>query len=260
MQLMAILNLTPDSFSDGGLFNTPEKAAERCDHFVRCGAHIIDVGAESTAPGSARVSAAEEMRRLDEVLPSVIASVPLPFSVDTYKAEVAAHALDLGAAYVNDVGGFALSDGMLELIVERRPYYICGHIFGDSLHEDGPGHSPDVIADALRRKADILTEKGFPPERLILDPGFGFGKNIAENVALFKNIDVIRSLGFPVCCGVSRKRLIKHFSGGSPAELLGGSIAACILLAAKDIDIIRAHDVAETAAALRLFDVLGKES
>ena len=259
MQLMAILNLTPDSFSDGGLFNTPDKAGERCAFFAKCGAHIIDVGAESTAPGSRRVTAEEEIRRLDLVLPSVMDSVSLPFSVDTYKAEVAEYALDTGAAYINDVGGFALSEGMLELILGRRPYYICGHIFGRSLHEDGPGHTPDRIADALRRKADTLTENGFPPEKLILDPGFGFGKNISENIALFRNMDKIRDLGFGVCCGVSRKRLIRHISGGSPAELLGGSIAACILLAAKDVDIIRAHDVAETAAALRLFDALGKE-
>ncbi len=259
MQIMAILNITPDSFSDGGLYCDPVSALSGALRLYEAGADIIDVGAESTAPAASPVSAECELSRLSGILPRLIQKVPLPFSVDTYKTEVAKYALDQGAEIINDVSGFSLSGDMMEFIVSHKPYYICGHIYGNSLHDASGEHSVGKILDYFRYKSRALTDRGFPPDRLILDPGFGFGKTAKENIALFRNIDAVKALGFRVCCGVSRKRFIRDICGDSPAGSLGGSLAAAVLLSAKDVDIIRVHDAEETVAAVRFAEFIRKD-
>ncbi len=255
MLVMSILNVTPDSFSDGGKYDSFDAAAHRFKELCDSGADIIDIGAESTSPFSQRISQEEELARLKDILPAVIPSSPVPVSVDTYKTGVARFALECGAAMINDVSGGALSEGMLELICAEKPYYICGHIYNNELHSADGIHNTDCIASRLEERAHRLIDSGFPGDKLILDPGFGFGKSVSENIELFRNIDKIRSLGFRVCCGVSRKRFIKDICGSTPQELLGGSIAASLLLCSKNIDIIRVHDTAQTAAALKLYNL-----
>jgi len=247
--VMGVLNVTPDSFSDGGQFATPEHALAQARRMIAEGADIIDIGAESTRPyGSEPISAEEELKRLQPVLPDVVA-LGIPVSIDSMKSAVAAWALDQGAAIANDVWGLQRDSGMAGLVAERGAPVIIMH------NRDSADPAIDImqdIADFFARSLDIAAKAGISPDKIILDPGIGFGKTPEQSMTALARLAELRSFGLPLLVGASRKRFISTVTPSEPHQRLGGSIAAHLLAAQNGARIIRAHDVAETVQALRV--------
>ncbi len=248
--VMGVLNITPDSFSDGGKFIAPEQALAQARRLVDDGADVIDIGAESTRPygGSQPVSAEEELRRLKPVLAEV-AALGVPVSIDSMKSEVVAWALDAGAAIANDVWGLQRDHGMAKLVAARNAPVIVMH------NRDSVDPAIDIIEDItafFERSIEIATEAGIPRGNIVLDPGIGFGKTPEQSMTTIARLDELCSFGLPILVGASRKRFISSVSPSEPQQRLGGSIAAHILAAQRGAQIIRAHDVAETVQALRV--------
>ena len=247
--VMGVLNVTPDSFSDGGQFAAPERALAQARRMIAEGADIIDIGAESTRPyGSEPISAQEELQRLQPVLPDVVA-LGIPVSIDSMKSAVVAWALHQGAAIANDVWGLQRDSGMAGLIAERGAPVIIMH------NRDSADPTIDImqdIADFFARSLDIAAKAGISPDKIILDPGIGFGKTPEQSMTALARLGELQSLGFPLLVGASRKRFISTVTPSEPHQRLGGSIAAHLLAAQSGAQIIRAHDVAETVQALRV--------
>jgi dihydropteroate synthase len=248
--VMGVLNVTPDSFSDGGRFVDPATAVAQAERMVAGGADIVDVGAESTRPyGSAvPVPIEEEIRRLTPVLPGAVA-LGVPVSIDTMKAKVAAWALASGAAIVNDVWGLQRDRDMARVVAEHGVPVIVMH------NRDAADPSIDIMADIatfFSRSLDIAARAGIAPGSIVLDPGIGFGKTPEQSVTAIARLTELKSFGLPLLVGASRKRFIDKVSPASPDQRLGGSIAAHVLAAADGAAIIRAHDVPETVQALRI--------
>jgi dihydropteroate synthase len=247
--VMGVLNVTPDSFSDGGQFATPEHALAQARRMIAEGADIIDIGAESTRPyGSEPISAKEELKRLQPVLPDVVA-LGIPVSIDSMKSAVAAWALDQGAAIANDVWGLQRDSGMAGLVAERGAPVIIMH------NRDSADPAIDImqdIADFFARSLDIAAKAGISPDKIILDPGIGFGKTPEQSMTALARLGELQSFGLPLLVGASRKRFISTVTPSEPHQRLGGSIAAHLLAAQNGARIIRAHDVAETVQALRV--------
>lgn len=247
---MGVLNVTPDSFSDGGRFFDPSSADEQAQRMVAAGADILDIGAESTRPygGAVPVPIAEEIRRLAPVLPRAVA-LGVPVSIDTMKAEVAAWALASGAAIVNDVWGLQRDSGLARVVAEHGVPVIIMH------NREAADPSIDIMADIAAfflRSLEIAARAGIARENIVLDPGIGFGKTPEQSVTAIARLAELKSFGFPLLVGASRKRFIDRISPAAPDQRLGGSIAAHVLAAADGAAIIRAHDVAETVQALRI--------
>jgi dihydropteroate synthase len=247
--VMGVLNVTPDSFSDGGQFAAPERALAQARRMIAEGADIIDIGAESTRPyGSEPISAQEELQRLQPVLPDVVA-LGIPVSIDSMKSAVVAWALHQGAAIANDVWGLQRDSGMAGLVAERGAPIIIMH------NRDSADPTIDImqdIADFFARSLDIAAKAGISPDKIILDPGIGFGKTPEQSMTALARLGELQSLGFPLLVGASRKRFISTVTPSEPHQRLGGSIAAHLLAAQNGARIIRAHDVAETVQALRV--------
>jgi dihydropteroate synthase len=248
--VMGVLNVTPDSFSDGGRFFDPSSADEQAQRMVAAGADILDIGAESTRPygGAVPVPIAEEIRRLAPVLPGAVA-LGVPVSIDTMKAEVAAWALASGAAIVNDVWGLQRDSGLARVVAEHGVPVIIMH------NREAADPSIDIMADIAAfflRSLEIAARAGIARENIVLDPGIGFGKTPEQSVTAIARLAELKSFGFPLLVGASRKRFIDRISPAAPDQRLGGSIAAHVLAAADGAAIIRAHDVAETVQALRI--------
>jgi len=248
--VMGILNVTPDSFSDGGEFQDPERAIDHARRMAEAGADIIDIGAESTRPypGMQPVSLEEEMARLAPVLPAVI-KLGVPVSIDTIKAKVAAWALDQGAAILNDVWGLQRDPDMAALVAARGVPLVIMH----NRDEADPGI--DIIADIkafFARSLDIAAQAGIAKGAIVLDPGIGFGKTPEQSMTAIARLDALKGYGLPILVGASRKRFINTVVASEPAERLPGSLAAHILAVENGASIIRAHDVAETVQALRV--------
>jgi dihydropteroate synthase len=248
---MGILNLTPDSFSDGGRFANVDAALAHAGAMAAAGADVIDVGGESTRPGAAAVSAAEELARIEPVLARLASEVDVPISIDTYKAQVAARAAELGAAIVNDVWGLQKDAGMADAVAAAETALVIVH---NRAEKDA---SIDIVADMERffdRSLALAAKAGIPSERIILDPGIGFAKTSAQNHAAFVHIAKLKERGLPILIGVSRKRFL---GADAPAlDTLAGTIAANLAAAALGATIFRVHDVAEHAAALKTFYAL----
>jgi dihydropteroate synthase len=244
-----VLNVTPDSFSDGGQFAAPERALAQAQRMIAEGADIIDIGAESTRPyGSEPISAQEELQRLQPVLPDVVA-LGIPVSIDSMKSAVVAWALHQGAAIANDVWGLQRDSGMAGLVAERGAPVIIMH------NRDSADPAIDImqdIADFFARSLDIAARAGISPDKIILDPGIGFGKTPEQSMTALARLGELQSLGFPLLVGASRKRFISTVTPSEPHQRLGGSIAAHLMAAQNGARIIRAHDVAETVQALRV--------
>ena len=250
--VMGVLNVTPDSFSDGGRFYDPAAAVAQALRMVAEGADAIDAGAESTRPGSDRVSAAEQIRRLEPVLPDV-ARAGVPVSIDTTLGEVAAFALDAGATIINDVSAGRDDPEMLPLAGERAHALILMHMLGEpKTMQENPAYD-DVVAevrDFLAGRLAAAEAAGMARSRCIVDPGIGFGKKLAHNLALLASVDALAELGAPVLVGPSRKRFIGEIAGAeTPDQRLGGSIAACLSAHRRGASIFRVHDVAATVQA-----------
>jgi dihydropteroate synthase len=247
--VMGVLNLTPDSFSDGGQFVVPERALAQARRMVAEGADIIDIGAESTRPyGSEPILADEELHRLQQVLPEVV-SLGIPVSIDSMKSIVVAWALDHGAAIANDIWGLQRDASMAGLVTERNVPVIIMH------NRDSADPAIDImtdIADFFARSLEIAAKAGVSPGNIVLDPGIGFGKTAEQSMMALARLDELQSFGLPLLVGASRKRFISTVTPSEPQQRLGGSIAAHLIAANGGARIIRTHDVAETMQALRV--------
>jgi dihydropteroate synthase len=248
--VMGILNVTPDSFSDGGQYLNPAKAIAHAEAMVRQGADLIDVGAESTRPyGGARpVAADDEQARLAAVLPATVA-LGVPVSIDTLKASTAAWALDRGAAMVNDVWGLQRDPEMARLIADRGVPVIVMH------NRDAADGAIDIIADVkafFSRSLELAAQAGIARGNIVLDPGIGFGKTPAQSLTCLARLGEFKQFGLPLLVGASRKRFIDAVAKAPPDQRLGGSIASHLLAARNGAAILRVHDVAETVQALRI--------
>jgi len=247
---MGILNVTPDSFSDGGKFLDPPVAIARAAEMKSEGADILDIGAESTRPygDPVPVSAEDEKARLTSILPAV-ASLGLPVSIDTIKPSIAAWALDQGASVVNDVWGLQRDPGMALLVAERRVPVIVMH------NREEADAAIDIVADVLAffsRSLEIAARAGIARESIVLDPGIGFGKTPDQSITCIARLTEFKRFGLPLLVGASRKRFINSVTPAAPSERIGGSISAHLLAVKKGAAIVRAHDVKETVQALRV--------
>jgi dihydropteroate synthase len=248
--VMGILNVTPDSFSDGGQFIDPATAIAHAAAMAKQGADILDIGAESTRPygGATPVSANDELARLAPVLPAAV-KLGLPVSIDTIKAKVAAWALDQGATIVNDVWGLQRDPDMAKLIAERGVPVIVMH------NRETADDSIDIIADVaafFARSLAIAERAGIAREKIVLDPGIGFGKTPEQSILCIARLAEFRRFGLPLLVGASRKRFINSVTPSAPDDRIGGSIASHLLAVENGAAIIRVHDVAETVQALRV--------
>jgi len=248
--VMGILNVTPDSFSDGGRFLEPALAIAQGERMMTEGADIIDLGAESTRPygGAVSVPLADELARLAPVLPR-LAEIGAAISIDTTKAEIAAYALDAGARMVNDVWGLQRDPDMARLVAQRDVPIVIMH------NRDTAEASIDIMADIeafFTRSLAIAEGAGVARDRIVLDPGIGFGKTPEQSIAVLARLDRLRAFELPLLVGASRKRFIDKVSPAPPDRRLGGSLAAHLCAVAHGARIIRAHDVAETVQALQV--------
>ncbi|HVX38511.1 MAG TPA: dihydropteroate synthase [Gemmatimonadaceae bacterium] len=258
-RLLGIVNVTPDSFSDGGRLRTVDDARRHVEQLVREGADVLDIGGESTRPqGALPVSADEELRRVMPVIEAVRRDVPnVPVSIDTVKARVAAEALAAGASIVNDVSGFRLDDGMAAVCARASAGVVLMHSRGDVaemgtfLHASyGEDPVADVLAE-LRRCAAEAEEGGIAPERIAIDPGIGFAKRVEHSLAMLHDLARFCELGYPVLVGVSRKRFIGELTGVASAhQRVGGTVGANVAALERGARLFRVHDVKPSRDAL----------
>jgi dihydropteroate synthase len=258
--IMGILNVTPDSFCDGGRFDSLENALDHARQMVAAGADIIDVGGESTRPGAPGVSVEVELQRVIPVLNALRAAVDVPLSIDTSKSEVMRQAVAAGASMINDVNALR-APGALEAVVESEAAVCLMHMRGVPRSMQERPVYRDVVAEVeefLRARARELLGRGVAPERIVLDPGFGFGKTLEHNRALFRALPRFAALGHPLLVGVSRKSMIGSLLGDRPMDgRITGSVVAALLAAQAGAHIVRVHDVRETADALTMHAALG---
>jgi dihydropteroate synthase len=257
--VMGVVNVTPDSFSDGGKFFNPSKAVAHALDLVAQGAEILDIGGESTRPGAEPVEEAEELRRVIPVVKKLAARVKIPFSIDTMKPAVARAALDAGASIVNDVAANRGDDAMWKVVAEFRAGYICMHAQGSpATMQKNPAYRNVVreVGDFFHEQLEKLNVCGVSSDQVVFDPGIGFGKTLEHNLQLLANLRRFTKLKRPLLLGVSRKSFIRKLSGASLNERLPASLACATLAVADGVQIIRAHDVAETIQAVRLAEAL----
>ena len=246
--VMGVLNITPDSFSDGGRYLDPQAAIVHARRLAAEGADILDVGAESTRPygGAVRISLEEERARLAPLL-SDVGALGVPVSIDTLKAAIAAWALDLGAAIVNDVWGLQGDADMARVVAEHQAPVVIVH---NRMSVDPAIDIVAEVTDFFRRSLDIAARAGIPRQRIVLDPGIGFGKTPEQSLICIARLDAWREFGVPLLVGASRKRFIHSIAPSEPMDRLGGSLAAHLLAVENGATIVRVHDVAATAQAL----------
>ena len=252
--VMGVLNVTPDSFSDGGAFLRPQVAVEHARRMVGQGAGIIDVGGESTRPGAMPVGAGEEMDRVLPVIEALAAELTVPVSVDTSKPEVMRAALAAGASMVNDVMALQ-APGATEAVAASQAAVCLMHMQGEPRSMQQDPRYDDVVKDVrqfLSARVRACEAAGIARERLVVDPGFGFGKTVEHNLRLLAELGVFGSEGLPVLVGLSRKSLIGRLTGRPADQRLAGSVALAALAVAHGASIVRAHDVAETVDAVRI--------
>jgi dihydropteroate synthase len=252
-KLMGVVNVTPDSFSDGGLFLDAEAAVAHGRELAAQGAEILDVGGESTRPGADEVSAEEEMARVVPVVRGLAGAATV--SIDTSKGAVAEAALDAGATIVNDVTALRHDPDIEALCAARGAGLVLMHMQGDPrTMQENPVYD-DVVDDVkafLAERLSVAVEAGVSEERIWLDPGIGFGKTLEHNLELLRRLGELRELGRPLVVGTSRKSFIGKIDGSPVGERLGGTIASSVLAAANGADVLRVHDVAETAQAMAM--------
>ncbi len=250
--IMGILNATPDSFSDGGKFNHIEKAVQHARQMVEDGADIIDIGGESTRPGYEQISVQEELERVVPVIKAVSEAVRVPISIDTYKAEVAAGALEAGAHIINDIWGAKADPDMAPLAVRYNVPIILMHNRND---RDYQHFYRDVVND-LFESIHIVKNAGVPDKNIILDPGIGFAKDLQENIVMMRELDKLVSIGYPVLLGTSKKSLIGQALNLPVEERMEGTGATVCYGIQKGCHIIRVHDVKEMSRMAGMMDVL----
>ena len=254
--VMGILNVTPDSFSDGGCFSAPERALAQARNLAQAGADIIDIGAESTRPGYRPVDEQEEWARLEPALGPVLATINLPLSVDTSKPAIARRALALGAAMVNDVSGLQGDPAMAEVVAESGAAVVVMHNRGNV------DPARDIVADMMlffERSLELASKAGVRREKIMLDPGIGFGKTLSQNLRALAATRLLREkFGLPLLIGVSRKRFLGELTGAATPDRLIATIAANLDALARGAAIFRVHDVAEHVAAFKIWTALDR--
>jgi len=257
--LMGILNVTPDSFSDGGRYLDPEKALEKALQLEEEGADIIDIGGESSRPGADSLSIEEEIKRILPVLKKIASRISIPISLDTTKSEVAAIGLQEGVSLINDIS--ALRDPkMAPLLVKHDAPIILMHMRGIPKTMQQNTHYDNVIGemkDYLLERIETGVQQSIAREKILIDPGIGFGKSFDDNIKILKTLPEFRKLGYPLVLGTSRKSLISKYFGKNDAQLLLGSVTSGLLGMMNGASLLRVHDVADTKSAIRLAKEMG---
>ena len=255
--LMGILNITPDSFSDGGKYLTLSEALKRAHEMIEEGADIIDIGGESTRPGSEPVSADEELKRIAPIIEALKKDSNIAISVDTYKPEVMREVIDMDVAMINDV--FALTQpGAIDIIKKSNVGICLMHMQGTpKTMQVNPTYQNVVreVQSFLKVRADLLINEGIDKSHIILDPGFGFGKTFEHNIEILQGLESFQSLKLPLLVGLSRKSFIRKILNGEYDDHLSGSISAAIFSVLKGAKILRVHDVKETKSALKVINI-----
>jgi len=260
--VMGILNITPDSFSDGGLFLSPEKAITQALRLAEEGAAIIDIGGESTRPGAHPVSAQEEIDRVIPVIEALRGKISLPISIDTSKPEVMRAAVAAGAGFINDVRALR-DEGALAAAASLQVPVCLMHMQGEPRRMQENPRYRDVLSDIgdfLRARLQAAQAAGIPAQRLVIDPGFGFGKTLEHNLELLRGLKILQSLGAPILVGLSRKSLIGKALGLPVEGRLQASVALALIAVQNSARIVRVHDVGPTVEALRMWSVVYPEA
>ena len=255
--IQGILNITPDSFSDGGLYLNPKKAFDKAIRLLEDGCDIIDIGGESSRPGSTSISSQEEIDRIVPVIEKIKNEVECLISVDTYKADVASEAIKHGANIVNDITGLSHGSDMIELVVKNNIPVILMHMQGNPKSMQKNPFYHDVVNEIItffKKQIRKLDSNGFSKHKIILDPGIGFGKTLQHNLKILKNIDNICNLGCHTLIGTSRKSFIGDILYCTPEKRLEGTISSNLFAITKGVKIIRVHDVLEMRKALTVFE------
>ncbi len=258
--LMGIVNVTPDSFSDGGKFTDPSRAIEHAERLIDAGADIIDIGGESTRPGAPPTSADEELARVLPVLAGII-DAGVPVSIDTQKTAVMRAAIDAGASMINDVNALQ-AEGALALCAASRVAVCLMHRQGTAADMQDDPYYDDVVVEVsayLAGRAAAASAAGIGSDRIVIDPGFGFGKTVAHNFILLRDLQSFCSLGYPVLAGLSRKSSLGAVTSRVVEDRLAGSLAAALLAAQNGATILRVHDVRETADVLKVWQAMRKK-
>jgi len=254
--IMGILNLTPDSFSDGGKFNSKKKGISHAINLINSGANLIDVGGESTRPGSKVIKENLEWQRINKILKSLIKK-KIPISLDTRKSQIMIKGINLGVKLINDISGLEFDSQTLDTLKKYNVPFVIQHSQGTPENmQKNPRYKNELldIYDFFEKKIKLLRSKGVKHDKIILDPGIGFGKNLKHNMSLIRNISIFHSLGFPILVGNSRKRFIKELSRKNDSKLrYGGTIASSIYLMMQGVQILRIHNVNETIQGLKIF-------
>ncbi|MEA1985953.1 MAG: dihydropteroate synthase [Candidatus Marinimicrobia bacterium] len=261
-QIMGILNVTPDSFSDGGKYDSTESAVLRAKEMIQEGADIIDIGGESTRPNAPIVSTEDELKRVISVIEKIKSFVS-NISIDTSKSEVAQKAIEAGATIVNDIYGLQNDKDMAQVVAKNNVKIIIMHIKGTPENmQNNPEYKNviDEINDYFQKSISIAESAGINREEIVLDPGIGFGKTVKDNLDIIKNIRKLAKFEIPIMLGVSRKSFIGKITGAEVENRLAGSIASITIGIMNGVDIVRVHDVKETKQAVEIIDrIIGKE-
>jgi len=255
--IMGVLNVTPDSFSDGSRYFDPGRAIDHAFFMVESGADIIDIGGESSRPGAESIPAAEEIERVIPIIKKVWKKIKIPISIDTVKSEVAERAFDAGASILNDISALRMNENMAGLAARNDVYVILMHMRGTPNDMQKNTEYDDIIAEIsefLNESASKAMEQGIKKEKIIIDPGIGFGKSVNGNFTILKNLDIFCRLGYPVLVGASRKSFIGKTLAVEPDQRLEGSIAAACYAVLNGADIIRVHDVVESRRAIAIIE------
>lgn len=261
MKVMGILNVTPDSFSDGGKYIEMDAIVAHAKQMVADGADIIDIGGESTRPGAQLISEQEEIARVIPIIERLVKEIAVPISIDTYKAEVARLAVLAGASYINDVGGAKFDENMPKVMAESKAKVILMHNRSKKTVNSGALTTYENVIEEVKKELqesiDLVLEAGVKPEHIIVDPGVGFAKDFDANIQVMKHVDCFSELGYPVLLGVSRKGAIGKMVGDLDVNnRVEGTLAVTCLAAQKGVEIIRVHDVLENARAVKAMTYL----
>lgn len=257
--VMGVLNVTPDSFYDGGRFVDPERAVSQGLELVSQGADILDIGGESSRPGADPVSAEEELRRILPVIRNLVREVEVPISVDTYKAKVAQVALEEGAEIVNDISGLRFDPSLAKIAAEFRAPVVLMHTAGRPKKMQEMAQYQDLIpdiVDALRDSIRRGLDAGIAQEKFVIDPGIGFGKTTLDNLRILKRLEAFHCLGSPILVGISRKSFIGNVLNLPSEKRLEGSLAATVWAVVKGVKMIRTHDVCATRRAIKMAEAI----
>ena len=258
---MGVLNLTPDSFSDGGKFNKKKAGLKHASDLFKFGADIIDVGGESTRPGSKPISEKKEWKRIEKIIINIGKKIPL--SLDTRKADIMLKGVELGIKLINDVSGLSYDSKTIDVLKKNKSPFVIQHSQGTPANmQNNPKYKNELldIYDFFEKKIKFIRSKGIKHNNIAIDPGIGFGKNLKHNMNLIRDISIFHTLGFPILLGLSRKSFIKNLSGKNDTKKrLGGTVASSLYSMMQGVQILRIHDVNELIQSIKVFKELIKK-